>query len=115
MADGDLHEQISRLELEIEELTATGQRCRKIAQASTVVMVIGVVWLLAMIVGAVRLDPMALVGGIATIIGGIVVFGSNTSTARQIAARIESAEALRAELINRIEFRVVSDQGRVLE
>ena len=39
----------------------------------------------------------------------IVVFGSNTSTAKQAADRMTEADALRAELIGRLDLRVVED------
>src|SRR5205823_9332236 len=45
-------------------------------------------------------------------IGGTVVFGSNTSTAKQTAAAAEAAEARRAELIGKINLTVVTEQGR---
>jgi hypothetical protein len=43
----------------------------------------------------------------ALVIGGIVVFGSNTSTSKQTAVAIKSAEARWAELIDEINPRVI--------
>jgi hypothetical protein len=51
-----------------------------------------------------------MIGAIAVVIGGTVVFGSNTSTAKQTAAAVKIAEALRAELIDKIDLRVVTEQ-----
>jgi hypothetical protein len=113
MDDGGLHEQISQLELRIEELVDATERCRRIAQASKAVIVFGGIWMSAILVGAIRPDAIGLIGATTSIIGGIVLFGSNASTARQTAASIEAAEALRAELIGRVELRLVSDSGRV--
>jgi hypothetical protein len=45
--------------------------------------------------GAIRFDPMAMIGAISAVIGGTVVFGSNTSTLKQAAVAIKTAEALR--------------------
>src|SRR5882762_9019662 len=78
-ADGDLPAQISRLEARIDGLAETLERCRKIA----------------------------LVSKAAIAAGAIVVFGSNRSTSEQTAAGMRAAEALRAELIGRLELRVV--------
>jgi len=68
MADGDLHDEILRLEAQIEEL-----------------------------------------GAISAVIGGTVVFGSNTSTSKQAAVAIKTAEALRAELIGKMNLRLVGE------
>lgn len=45
----------------------------------------------------------------AAVIGGAVIFGSNTSTSKQAAAAIKAAEALRAELIGMIDLRSVEE------
>jgi hypothetical protein len=50
-----------------------------------------------------------MVGAIAAVIGGTVVFGSNTSTLKQITAEIRAAEVYRSELISRLHLRVVGD------
>ena len=46
--------------------------------------------------------------------GGVVLYGSNRTTAQQIAARIANAERLRAELIGEIELTLVPEPRRVL-
>jgi hypothetical protein len=51
-----------------------------------------------------------MIGAIAMVIGGTVVFGSNTITAKQTAAAVRTIEALRAELINKIDLRIVTEQ-----
>ncbi len=43
------------------------------------------------------------------VIGGTVVFGSNTSTSKQAAADIKAAEVLRAELIGKINLRLIGE------
>jgi hypothetical protein len=107
MGAGDLHEEISRLELRIEQLAGTIERCRKIIVVSKIAIAVGGVLMLALLVGAVRFNPVAMIAATTLAIGGIVVFGSNTSTSKQAAADLNAAEALRAELIGRIDLRVV--------
>ena len=112
MSDGDLRAEIMRLEAEIEELTEISERCRKIILTSKIAVAIGGIWLLGLAIGLMRFDPVPMIGAIAIIIGGTVVFGSNTSTAKQTAAAAEAAEALRAELIGKMNLTVVTEQGR---
>jgi hypothetical protein len=106
---GDLRKEILRLEAEIDELTGVIERSRKVGLIAKIALVAGAIGLLASTVGAISLDPVALIGAIAAVIGGIVVFGSNTSTSKQAAARIKAAEARRAELIGMIDLRPVGE------
>jgi hypothetical protein len=46
---------------------------------------------------------------LAAVIGGTVVCGSNTSTLKQTTTAMKAAEAHRAELISRMDLRVVGD------
>jgi hypothetical protein len=112
---GELREEIVRLEAEIDELTGVVERSWKVGLFAKMAVLAGAMWLLASTVGAISLDPVALIGAIAAVIGGIVVFGSNTSTSKQAALGIKAAEARRAELIGKIELRPVgeaSDRSR---
>src|SRR5215831_8361353 len=81
--DGDLLEQILHIEAHIEELTDIIEGCRKIILISKV--------------------------AIAAVIGGTVVFGSNTSTLKQTLTDMKAAEAHRTELISRMDLKVVGD------
>jgi hypothetical protein len=98
-----------RLEAEIDELTGVVERSWKVGLFAKMAVLAGALWLLASTVGAISLDPVALIGAIAAVIGGIVLFGSNTSTSKQAALGIKAAEARRAELIGRIELRPVGE------
>src|SRR5215470_15839402 len=100
MSEGDPRTEILRLEGQIEDLTEVIERCRKIILISKIAVASGGIWLLALTIGIIRFDPVAMVGAVAIVIGGTVVFGSNTTTAKQTAAAIKTTEALRAELIN---------------
>ena len=109
MADDDLHDQISSLEAHIAELTGVIESCRKLILVSKIAIVAGGIWLLAYTFGAIRFDSVAMIGAISAVIGGTVVFGSNTSTSKQAEAAIKAAEALRAELIGKIDLRSVGE------
>jgi hypothetical protein len=109
MADDDLRDQILRLEAHIDELTEVIESCRKAILVSRVVIAAGAMWLLAFTFGAIRFDSMAMIGALAAVIGATVVFGSNTSTSKQAAADIKAAEELRAELIDKINLRLVGE------
>jgi hypothetical protein len=110
MDDGELREQILRLEARIEELAGAIESCRKIIVAAKAAMVLGGLLILGTLAGAIASDPTLTLGAIAAVIGGIVLFGSNTSTLEQATAALKAAEAHRAELIGRIDLRVV--EGR---
>jgi hypothetical protein len=105
--DGDLRAQISRLEARVDGLAEILERCRKIALVSKVAIAAGALAMAAMTLGPIRFDPMAMIAAMIAVIGGIVAYGSNRSTAEQTAAGLRAAEALRAELIGRLELRVV--------
>jgi hypothetical protein len=105
--DADLRDRILRLEERIEELTELIESCRKIILASRLVIAGGTVCLLVFALGATALHPAALVGGLAAIIGGTVLLGSNAETSKQARAGLKEAETLRAELIGRMHLRPV--------
>ena len=54
-------------------------------------------------------NQVVALGSIAAMLGGIVSLGSNFSTLQQTTAAIGAAEALRADLIGRLDLRVVAD------
>ena len=108
-ADADPHERISQLEAAIDDLAERIERCRKIIFAAKIAIALGAVTLLALLVGAVRFDPIVMMVGMIAVIGGIVVLGTNTATAQQMAADMAHAEADRATLIDTLELRRVDE------
>jgi hypothetical protein len=109
MTDGDSTDEISEIEARIEALTETAGRCRKFILASKIAIAFGATLLVVMVLGLFEIGPAAWVGSIALVLGGIVSLGSNVSTLHQTDAAIGAAEALRSELISRINLRLVHD------
>ena len=56
MADGDLRDQIVRIEVDIDELAKTLDGCRKAMLFSKVAIAAGGIWILANLLGAIRFD-----------------------------------------------------------
>jgi len=111
MAEGDLHDQIARIEAEIDELAKTLDGCRKAMLFSKVAIAAGGIWILSYLLGAISFDPAAMIVAIAATIGGVVIFGSNSSTSKETAAAMKAAETRRAELIDMIDLRTVGANG----
>jgi len=114
MAGGDTHEQISRLESEIERLAESLDRCGKIAVGARSAIVAGGVLLAAILLGLIRADGLLLMLVAILGIGGFVLYGSNDTTAKQLAARIDEAERQRADLIGHMELTLVPEPSRLL-
>ncbi len=105
----DPPDEISRIEAQLEELAEVSERCRKIILVSKAAIAGGIVLLLLMVLGVLGSSQVAAIGSIAVVLGGIVSLGSNISTLQQTQAAIAAAEALRSDLIGRIDLRVVGD------
>ena len=114
MDEDDPREEISRLEARIEELAGTIENCRKIIAASKAAIVLGAALLIAIIVGVIGFDPMIFMAAVAALLGGIVLLGSNNSTAAQKTAELRDIEAQRATLINQIDLTVVGDARKAI-
>ncbi len=107
-ADVDPHDQIVRLEARIEQLEAKIESCRKFILIARVAIGLGGVLLLTLMLGVVRFDPLAMTASIAAILCGIVLGGSNSSTAKEAEAELAAAAAQRAALIAALQLRVVT-------
>jgi hypothetical protein len=75
---------------------------RKLIVISKLAIAAGGISLLAITLGEIGFDPVTMIGAIAVVLGGIVVFGSNTST-----FDIKTEETLRAELIGKMDLRAL--------
>lgn len=109
MTEDDPADEISDIEARIEELAEKAERCRKVILVSKVAIAGGVALLLVAMLGLFGPGPVAALGSIAVVLGGIVSLGSNVSTLRQTDAAISAAEVRRSDLIGRINLRVVHD------
>jgi hypothetical protein len=109
MAEDDPTDDISLIEERLEELAEVSERCRKIILASKAAIAGGFAVLVVTVLGLFGSSQVAALGSIAAVLGGIVSLGSNVSTLRQTTDAISAAEALRSDLIGRIDLRVVGD------
>lgn len=109
MADDDLRDQISRVETDIEEYAITLEGCRKAMLLSKVAIAAGIAFLAAYLVGAIWLNSVAVIGAMAAVLGGVVVFGSNLTTSRQATSAMAALERHRGELIDTINLRTIGE------
>jgi hypothetical protein len=110
MDDVDPHKEIERLEAQIEVLAARIENCRKFIMAGRIAAAIGGVLLVALLLGVIRFDLQLMMLAMAALLGGIVVWGSNGSTANEAANELAAAEANRKALIGLIDLRVVAER-----
>jgi hypothetical protein len=104
----DTREEIVRLEEHIEDLAAKIDSCRKFILAARIAVAVGGVVLAAMLGGLIRADLGLMAASVSLLLGGIVAWGSNGSTANEATKELAAAETERAALIERINPRVIS-------
>jgi histidine ammonia-lyase len=109
MAEDEPTDEIALIEERLEVLAEVAERCRKIILVSRAAIAGGFALLLVTLLGLFGSSQVAALGSIAAMLGGIVSLGSNVSTLRQTQDAISAAEALRSDLIGRIDLRVVGD------
>ena len=109
MSDGDPHDEIERLEALIEKLDARISGCRKLVLAGQVAAAVGAVLLFVTLFAVIRFDPRLMIGGMAALLGGFAVWGSNYSTLKEASQELAETEVERAALIGKIHLRVVGE------
>jgi hypothetical protein len=110
MPDIDPHEEIVRLEAQIEALSDKIENCRKFILAARIAVTGGGVLLVALLLDVIRFDLQLMMLAMAALLGGIVVWGSNSSTAQEAESELAAAEANRKALIGLIDLRVVAER-----
>ena len=110
LTNGDLRDEIVRLKVQIDELTDRIESCRKFILAGWIAVAAGAVVFIAILVGAIHFDLSVMAIAIAAVLGGIVVSGSNRSTAQEATGELTAAEARRTALIDQIDLRLVPDR-----
>jgi hypothetical protein len=108
--DTDPHDEIVRLEAKIETLSVRIESCRKFILAARIAVAGGAILLAVLLLGLIRFDPTLMLTAFAALLGGIVVWGSNGSTAKEAAAELDKAETNRRALIGLINLRVIVEQ-----
>ena len=108
--DTDPHDEIVRLEAQIETLSTRIESCRKFILAARIAVVGGTILLAVLLLGLIKFDPTLMLSAFAALLGGIVVWGSNGSTAQEAEAELAKAETGRRALIGLINLRVIAEQ-----
>lgn len=108
--EDDPHGEIERLEAQIDELAARLESCRKFILIARIAVVAGAILLAAVLLGILSFDARLLLIAITALLGGIVLWGSNRSTAEEAAQELAAAQAERTSLIGSIALRVVTER-----
>ncbi len=108
------HDDIAQVEARIDALHEAIERCRKLSLAAKIAIGAGSAWIVLTLVGLIEFYPGAMLAAGAAAIGGIVLAGSNSTTWAQTEADLHASEALRSEMIGRLEMRLVDSGARRL-
>lgn len=110
MSGTQLHHEIERIEAQIEELAAKSESCRKFILVARIAVLGGAILLAVVVLGVISFDPRLLLAAITALLGGVVLWGSNDSTAKETAAELAAAEAERGRLIGELRLEVVAER-----
>jgi hypothetical protein len=82
--------------------------------AAKLTIAAGAIWIVLVLLGVIAFSPDTIIAALAAVIGGIVLLGSNSTTWTQTDAALHEAEAMRADLIGRMDMRVVGEEKPTL-
>ncbi len=111
MNDELAHSEIARLEERIEELRQALERCDKLAWAARIAIAGGSLWFVLALLGILTFSATGFTGGLAALLGGFVLAGSNKTTREQTEAALQEAEDRRRALIDTMRLRLVETPG----
>ena len=114
MDDDDFRDEIAQLEARSEALTESIERCRKISLAAKLTIAAGAIWIVLVLLGVIAFSPGTIIAAMAAVLGGIVLLGSNATTWMQTDTALHEAEAMRADLIGRMQLPVVGEERQRL-
>ena len=114
MDDDDFRDEIAQLEARSEALAEAIGRCRKFSLAAKLTIAAGAIWIALAMLSVISYTPETTIAALAAMIIGVVLLGSNATTWTQTETALHAAEAARAELIGRMDMRVVGEQKPTL-
>ena len=114
MNDEVTREDIARIEARIDELAEAIERCRKLSLTAKIAIIAGAAWIALTLLLVIPYIPFMTIGALAFVIGGIVLLGSNTTTWRETENAMRASEQMRAEMIARLDLRLVDEGFRRL-
>ena len=110
----DFSNEIAQLEARSEALRESIERCRKFSLAAKLTIAAGAVWIVLGMLSLVGFTSETTIAAIAAMIIGTVLLGSNSTTWTQAEAALRETEAMRTDLIGRMELRVVGEDTKTL-
>jgi hypothetical protein len=108
------HDDIARIEARIEQLAEAIERCRKFSIAAKLAIGAGLAWLMLVLFSPATFGPTTFFAALAAALGGTVLLGSNATTWTQTENALHASEAMRTDMIARLEMRLVDDGARRL-
>jgi hypothetical protein len=109
MNDEPAASEIARLEEHIEELSQALVRCDKIGWAARIAIAGGALWFALALLTVLVFSATGFTGALASLLGGIVLAGSNKTTRDETEAALRMAEDRRRELIDTLRLRLVEE------
>lgn len=113
MIDEVSRDDIARIEARIEELAEAIERCRKFSLAAKFIIAAGAIWIALSMLSLVSYTPETAIAALAAMIIGVVLLGSNATTWAQTETALQASEAMRTDLIERLELRVVAERPTI--
>jgi hypothetical protein len=103
MSNDDEREKIKRLEAEIERLAGAIELGRKVIPIAQVAVIAAGALIVAITIGAIGFDPMAVIGGTIPLIVGIIFLAWRRRRLDLMASVLQIAKAHSAELVDKID------------